>query len=147
MKITNKTIAIETKKRFDITDITDNAAAFLEESGVKNGLINIQTLHTTATIFVQENEPCLLQDIINHLERVAPQSINYKHDDFTHRTVNICADECRNGHSHCKALNLPTSVTLNVIEGKMQLGTWQKILFIELDAARPRKVQFQIIGE
>jgi len=52
-----------------------------------------------------------------------------------------------NGHSHCKAVHLPTSVTLNLIEGQMQLGTWQRIMFIELDRARDRKIQVQIFGE
>jgi len=147
MKISNKTIEIQTKKQFDIVDLTEKIKSFIKESSIKNGLINIQSLHTTASVFVQEKEPLLLEDIKKCLERIAPQSINYNHDDFSVRTVNICEDECRNGHSHCKAINLPTAVTLNLIDGKVQLGRWQSILFIELDRARERKAQIQIIGE
>ncbi len=143
----NKTIEINSKEQFDIVDLTYKIASFVKESEIKNGLVNIQTLHTTATVFVQENEPLLLEDIKKSLERIAPQNIDYSHDDFDKRTVNMCDDECRNGHSHCKAVRLPMSITLNLIDGQMQLGTWQKILFIELDRARPRKVQIQILGE
>jgi len=143
----NKTIKIKSKEQFDIVDLTDEIVSFVKESNIKNGLINIQSLHTTAAVLVQENEPLLLEDIKKSLERIAPQNIDYNHDDFSRRTVNMCDDECRNGHSHCKAVCLPTSVTLNLIDGEIQLGRWQKILFIELDRARDRKVQIQIIGE
>jgi len=147
MKTKNKIIEIKTKEQSDIVNLTDEIKSFVKESNIKNGLINIQSLHTTAAIFVQENEPLLLKDIKKYLERIVPQSINYSHDDFGQRTVNVCGDECRNGHSHCKAISLPTTVTLNLIDGEVQLGKWQKILFIELDRARERKVQVQIIGE
>ncbi len=147
MKTKNKTIEIKSKEQFDIIDLTDEIASFVRESEIKNGLVNIQSLHTTAVVFVQENEPLLLEDIKKSLERIAPQNIDYNHDDFGRRTVNMCDDECRNGHSHCKAVCLPTSVTLNLIDNKLQLGTWQRIMFIELDRARPRKIQIQILGE
>jgi len=147
METNNKTIKIKTKKQFDIANLTDEIVSFIEKSNIKNGLVNIQSMHTTTAVFIQENEPLLLDDIKKCLERLTPQSINYNHDDFSRRTINICADECRNGHSHCKAMHLPTSVTLNLIEGKLQLGTWQKILFIELDRPRDRKIQIQILGE
>ncbi len=147
MKTANKIIEIKSKEQFDIIDLTDRITAFVEESNIKNGLVNIQSLHTTTAVFVQENEPLLLQDIKKHLNRIAPQDLNYNHDDFSRRTVNLCDDEYRNGHSHCKALNLPTTITINLINNEIQLGKWQKILFIELDRARERKVQIQIIGE
>ncbi len=147
MKTTNKIIEIKSKEQFDATDLTNEIMSFVKESDIKNGLINIQSLHTTASIFVQENEPLLLQDIKKFLERIVPQGINYNHDDFGRRTVNLCENEYRNGHSHCKAINLPTAVTLNLIDGEIQLGQWQRILFIELDRARARKIQIQIMGE
>ena len=143
----NKTIEIKSKEQFDIVDLTDEIASFVKESKIKDGLVNIQSLHTTVVVLVQENEPLLLEDIKKSLERIAPQNIDYNHDDFARRTVNICDDECRNGHSHCKAVFLPISVALNLIDGQMQLGTWQRIMFIELDRARARKIQIQILGE
>src|SRR3989344_4737708 len=147
MKTANKTIEIKTKDFFDFIDLTDEIKDFVRESQVKNGFGNIQTLHTTATILLQENEPLLLEDLKNHLERVAPKNLPYNHDDFDRRTVNLCDNECVNGHSHCKASTLPSNITVNLINGQIQLGQWQRILFLELDRARDRKVQIQILGE
>ena len=147
MKTKNKVIEVNSKKQFDVVDLTDDVKSFVEKSGIVNGLVNVQTMHTTATVFVQENEPLLLEDIKKFLDKTVPQNIEYNHDDFDRRTVNMCDDECRNGHSHCKAIMLPVSITLNLIDGKIQFGQWQRILFVELDRARPRKIQIQIIGE
>jgi len=147
MKTTYKTLEYQTKGLFDFIDITDEVKNFLKESGIKNGLVNIQTLHTTAAVILNENEPLLIEDFKNHLKELAPQGLSYSHDDFSKRTVNLCDDECVNGHSHCKAIHLPVNITLNLINGEIQLGQWQRILFIELDKARERKAQIQIIGE
>jgi len=147
MKIKNKIIAYQTKGEFDFQDITDGVEKFIKESQIKNGLVNIQTLHTTAALILQEQEPLLIEDIKKNLENTAPKNLSYKHDDFSQRTVNMCGDECANGHSHCKAMHLQPNITLNLIDGKLQLGRWQRVLFIELDRSRDRKIQIQIIGE
>ncbi|MBU3918863.1 secondary thiamine-phosphate synthase enzyme YjbQ [Patescibacteria group bacterium] len=142
-----KILSLQTKSLLDIIDITDKIKAFVKEAKIKDGLINIQSLHTTATVFVNENEPLLLEDLKKHLERIAPVNNVYEHDDFEKRTVNMCEDECANGHSHCKAIHLPTSVCLNIKDNKIQFGPWQSIMFIELDRARKREIQIQILGE
>lgn len=147
MKTANKILEYQTKSEFDFIDITDEVKKFVEKSQIKNGLINIQILHTSAALVVNENEPFLLEDIKKNLENCSPKSQNYQHDNFSERTVNICPGECLNGHSHCKAIHLLVSVTLNIIKGKLQLGQWQNIMLVELDRSRPRKIQLQIIGE
>ena len=147
MKILNKTIEFQTKNEFDFVDITEKIKDFVKASNIKDGLVNVQILHTSSALMVNEKEPLLLEDIKNNLERVAPQNIDYRHDDFKVRTVNLCPDECVNGHSHCKAVHLLVNVTLNLIKGELQLGQWQRVFFVELDRSRPRKVQVQIIGE
>ncbi len=147
MKSANKTLQYQTKDIYDVIDITDDIKSFVKESGIKNGLINIQILHTSAGLLFNENEPLLLEDIKNNLERLAPQKLDYRHDDFSVRTVNLCDDECANGHAHCKAIYLQSTPTLNLINNEMQLGQWQRVMLIELDRSRPRKVQVQIIGE
>jgi len=147
MKSVFKTLDFKTKEQLDIVDITNQVKDFVKESSINNGLINIQTLHTTATIFVNEHEPLLIEDFKNHLKKLAATDEEYNHDDFERRTVNMCEDECANGHAHCKALHLPTNVCLNIKDQGLQLGTWQSILLIELDQSRDRKIQLQIIGE
>lgn len=147
MKIKNKTFEYKTKKEADFIDITERVEKFISESKIKDGLVNIQSLHTTMAVIVNENEPLLIKDMEPFLENIAPKKCDYNHDNFEIRTVNMCDDECTNGHSHCKAIVLPTSVTMNLIGGKLQLGQWQRIFIRELDRSRPRKVQIQIIGE
>lgn len=147
MKSVFKTLELESKGELEIIDITKTVKSFVKETDVKNGLANIQTLHTTATVFVNENEPLLWQDLKNHLNKLASREQEYNHDDFQRRTVNVCEDECANGHSHCRAINLPVNISLNILNNELQLGQWQRILFIELDRPRKRKIQIQILGE
>lgn len=147
MKTANTLLEYQMKEKFHFEDITDEVVKFVKESGIKNGLVNIQTMHTTAPLVLNENEPLLIEDIKQNLENTAPESLVYNHDNFEIRTVNMCDDECANGHSHCKAIRLPSSITLNLIEGKIQFGTWQRVLFFEMDRKRKRKVQIQVLGE
>jgi secondary thiamine-phosphate synthase enzyme len=147
MKTANKTIPVQSKTTYDFVNLTDEIKDFVCTSGIQNGLLNIQILHTSAGLIINEcDEPLLAKDIAHHLEQLAPQNRGYHHDNLEIRTVNVCNDECTNGHAHCKAIMLPTTITLNLIDGVLQLGTYQKIFFIELDNARNRKVQLHLIG-
>lgn len=146
VKIKSKILEFKTKKEFEFIDFTEKVLDFVKEAKIKGGLVNIQSLHTTATVIVNENEPLLIEDMKKNFREVAKKDIYYGHNDFGIRTVNMCDDECKNGHSHCLAAYMPTNVTLNLIDGKFQLGQWQRIFLIELDHSRPRKVQIQIVG-
>jgi len=147
MKIVTETIEFNTEKELDFIDFTDKVEDFIKKSQIKNGLVNIQTMHTTCPLLLNENEPLLLDDMKDHLKKLSPKDLGYNHNDFTRRTVNMCKDECENGHSHCLALHFPSSLTLNLIEGKLQLGQWQRVFLVELDRPRHRNVQMQIMGE
>ncbi len=147
MKIKNRIIKLKTKKGMEFIDLTNKIQNKITQSKIVKGLVNIQSMHTTTAVIVNEAEPLLIEDMKKLLNKLAPKSFNYQHDNFEIRTVNMCDGECDNGHSHNKALHLPTSVMLNIIKGKLQLGTWQRIFAIELDRARPRKIALQIIGE
>ena len=147
MVILSKTIEFQTKELFDFIDVTDEIKKFVKESRIKDGLVNIQLLHTSAGLIVNENEPLLIEDFKKNLEKTASKDLEYKHDNLDERTVNICEEECINGHSHCKAIHLLINATLNLIGGKVQLGRWQRVLLVELDHSRNRKVQIQIVGD
>ncbi|MFA7385368.1 MAG: secondary thiamine-phosphate synthase enzyme YjbQ [Candidatus Paceibacterota bacterium] len=147
MIIKNKILPYQTKEELEFIDITEEVMAFVKESGIKNGIINVQTMHTTSAIILNENEPLLIEDIKDNLRNLASQSVKYRHDDFEVRTVNMCDDECANGHAHCKAVYLPPNVVLNIVSSKLCLGQWQRLFFLELDRARQRKVNLQVIGE
>lgn len=146
MRITNRLVSFRSAQTLDFIDITDLIRKEIAESKVANGLVNIQSLHTTMAVIVNESEPLLISDMKKLLEESAPQTREYAHDDFKVRTVNMCEDECANGHAHNKALRLPVSIMLNVVEGKLQLGTWQRVFAVELDRPRDRRVALQIIG-
>lgn len=148
MIIKHKTLEYKTAGGYEFRDVTDDVFDFVKETGVQNGIMNVQTLHTTTALIVNENEPLLIEDMKNNFREIAKKDIYYGHNDFEIRTVNMCGlGECKNGHSHCLAAYLPTHVTLNIIDGKVSFGEWQRIFFIELDHARIRKVQVQVMGE
>jgi secondary thiamine-phosphate synthase enzyme len=146
MKIQHHTLGIATTAGAQFVDVTNQIAECVRLAGVNNGIVNVQTKHTTTAIVVNENEPLLMDDMKKTLERVAPSSATYRHDDFSIRSVNLEPHECRNGHSHCQALFLNASALLNIADGKMQLGRWQRIFFVELDGAKERTISIVIIG-
>ena len=118
----------------------------LTQAGVKNGTVTVFSRHTTAAIRLNENEPLLIEDMKLFLERMAPRNGDYKHNDFTIRTVNMTEDECPNGHAHCQQLLLSTSEAIPVIDGALQIGRWQRVFMVELDRPRPREVLVQVMG-
>ncbi|MBI2546743.1 YjbQ family protein [Candidatus Woesearchaeota archaeon] len=145
MKFYAETLRLDSTEKLDIMDITSEVNAILKASRVKQGLVTVFSKHTTTALRINENEPRLLQDLKLFLEQHAPSSGKYLHDDMDERDVPI--DEQVNGHSHLKQIMLGTSETIPVSNGKMQLGTFQSILFIELDGPRARNVSIHIQGE
>lgn len=147
MKIINHIIKLKSAASLDFIDVTEKIQRKIKEAGVKNGIINIQSLHTTMAVIVNEAEPLLISDMKKLLEKLAPRTYKYMHDNFDIRTVNMCDGECANGHAHNKALHLPTSAMMNILKNELQLGRWQRIFAVELDRSRPRQIALQIIGE
>ncbi|MEM3507572.1 MAG: secondary thiamine-phosphate synthase enzyme YjbQ [Candidatus Bathyarchaeia archaeon] len=139
MNIITKYIVLNTKGENDIIDITNDVSKAVKESKLKNGSIVIFIPGSTGAITTIEYEPGLLKDFPKMLERVAPKDIEYEHHKTWHNW---------NGHSHVKASLLGPSLTVPFINGELALGTWQQIVFIELDIKkRERKLILQIIGE
>ena len=130
----------------EFIDITDDVQRIVAESGVTFGQVTVFSTHTTAAVKLNENEPLLLQDMARIIQQVAPLHAEYEHNDFSRRTVNIEDGECANGHAHCQNLFLGASETLPIIDGRMPLGQWQRIFFIELDRPRDRRVLVNIVG-
>jgi len=147
MKNANKILRYSTKEMYDFIDITTEVENFVTETKIKNGLVNVQIFHTSAALIINEYEPLLLEDIKRNLEECSSCNLDYRHDDFSVRTVNLCENECDNGHSHCKAIHLASNAVFNLIDGKLQRGQYQNIILLELDRPRPRQVQIMIIGE
>jgi secondary thiamine-phosphate synthase enzyme len=146
IEVYRHTLHLRSQECLQFIDLTEKIRTLVRCSNICNGLVNVQTKHTTTAILINENEPLLLQDLRRTLESFAPREASYLHDDFDVRTVNMTPDERPNGHAHCKAMFLRSSETLNAIDGKLDLGCWQSIFFLELDAARERSVSITILG-
>jgi len=140
-------IRVVTRHATEFVDLTDRLEALVAHTGTQTGLMNVQTLHTTTAIIVNEHEPLLLDDFHCLLDRTAPADAAYRHDDLTVRTVNLTAGERTNGHAHCRSLLLGPSACLNVVEGTLHLGQWQRVFLVELDGPRTRDVSVLLFGE
>jgi secondary thiamine-phosphate synthase enzyme len=128
-------------------DLTDRIERLVADASVRTGFVNIQTRHTTTALVVNEHEPLLFTDFERQLEETASAERRYRHDDPVERIVNLTPDERPNGHAHCRAMFLPTSACLNIVNGRLQLGRWQRVLFVELDGPQERSVSTVIFGE
>lgn len=140
-------IRLTTRHPTEFIDLTDRLERLVADAGVRFGILNVQTLHTTTAVVVNEHEPLLLADFRGLLESAAPGDARYRHDDTTARTVNVTAAERPNGHAHCRALLLPSSVSLNVASGRLLLGQWQRVFLVELDGPREREISALLLGE
>lgn len=145
MPIINKFIEIETEQGINIYNITPHINDFIASTSIKNGQVLVFSRHTTTALAINENEERLLEDIKVFLGKLAPESDRYLHNDLHLRVVP--EDEPMNAHSHLMAMMLSTSDVIPIVDGKLALGTWQSVLFFELDGARKRTVFFQISGE
>jgi len=140
-------LQVHTDRPTVFIDLTDEVNDLVAGASIDAGIVNIQTLHTTTAIVVNEHEPLLLSDFVALIERAAPLPFSYRHDDIRIRTVNVTPGERPNGHAHCRALLLCPAVSLNVVRGRIQLGRWQRIFLAELDGPRTRDVSVMIIGQ
>ena len=139
MSVVTKQISLQTTGETDMIDITDQVVEALDAAGLRNGVVTIFISGATAAITTIEYEPGLLKDFPDMLERIAPKTIEYEHGRKWH-------DE--NGHSHVRASLLGPSLTIPFSNGKLFLGTWQQIVFVELDVhQRSRNLVLQIVGE
>ncbi len=139
MTVKTKQLSIHTKGEGDILDVTGAVAEAVVETRLKNGIVTVFVPGSTGALTTIEYEPGLLKDFPNMLERVAPKNLVYEHEKRWHDG---------NGHSHVRASLVGPSLTVPFANGRLTLGTWQQIIFMELDVrSRVRNLILQIIGE
>jgi secondary thiamine-phosphate synthase enzyme len=131
---------VGTQGNTDVIDITDDVARIAAQSGVRQGLLVVFVVGSTAGITTTEAEPGLLtHDLKAFYDRIAPAGQYYKHEETWH-------DD--NGHAHVRASALGPSLTVPIVDGRMTLGTWQQIVLLDFDTrGRRREVVVQIVGE
>lgn len=127
---------IDTNLAVELIDITDNVLEDVNKSSIRSGICVISTPHTTTAIIINENEPGLLSDMFNLLNKLVPPGAGYNHDRIDN-----------NADSHLRAMLLGSSETIPIVDGKLVLGTWQRIFFVELDGPRQRKANITLIRQ
>ncbi len=137
MKAYTKYLTFHTKNRREYINITDEISEAVVESRVKEGLVLVSAMHITASIYINDDEDGLIADIDEWLDKLAPSRPDYLH----HQTGEDNAD------AHLKNLLLHHQVLVPVTDGRLTLGTWQRIFYAEFDGQRQKRVIVKIIGE
>jgi len=142
MQVHFQEISLRTRKRMEILDITESVQKAVGESGIRNGLVGLWVPHATAAIAVNEHDTDLWEDILVAFERLVPLKADYRHNAKYEWTPSE-----QNAHAHILNSLIKPDVTIPLRAGRVQLGTWQSILFIEMDGSRTRTVNVEVIGE
>ena len=136
---------LQTGEGIQIYNLMDSLNEEITKSGLKEGIVNIISRHTTTALTINEYEPRLLDDLRSFLSEIAPPDRPYKHNDIHLRECH--SDDPKNAHSHILAMLLSNNESIPLVNGRFSLGTWQSVLLFELDGPRQRKVGVQIIGQ
>lgn len=129
-------LSFNTKNRRELVRITEDVKRIVEESGIREGLCLVSSMHLTASVIVQDDEEGLHQDMWEWFERLAPYREDYEH----HRTGED------NGDAHLKNLLTHLQVVLPVTNGRLDLGPWQEIFYAEFDGQRKKRIVVKVIG-
>ena len=137
MKSHTAYLTFRTPRRKEIVPITTEVERIIRASGIEEGLALVSAMHITASVIVQDEELGLWQDILEWVEKVAPENPNYLH----HRTGED------NGDAHLKNLLLHHQVVLPITRGEIDFGPWQRLFYVEFDGQRSKRVLVKVIGE
>ena len=135
MKVHVSTVRVETTRRLEIVDITGLVEHKVKESSVRNGIVTVFVPHATAAIIANEYEPRLVEDYIEAFKSIAPPGRSWRH--------NVIDD---NAHAHLIAGIIGPSRQFPLVDGRIERGTWQNIMLVELDGPRTRRIIVHIIG-
>jgi secondary thiamine-phosphate synthase enzyme len=139
MKILTKELKLSTNGRAEMIDITDDVQAMLTKNGFREGNVTLFVPGSTGALTTIEYEPGLLRDYPEFFEKIIPSNVSYHHDNTWHDG---------NGHSHLRASLQGPSLVVPFAEGRLLLGTWQQIIFVDFDnRPRTRRIVVQFIGE
>ena len=133
-KVVNRSYSFSTRGEIDFVDLTDKVQEAVSDSAIRNGIVHVFAPHATGILILTENDSGLLNDIKAFLEEIIPKRRAYQHPS--------------NAHAHLRSVLLPPDKTLPVIDGRVEFGTWQSLLFVETDVyPRKRTVLMQVMGE
>jgi secondary thiamine-phosphate synthase enzyme len=137
MRIHSEYMTVQTKEKREFMNITPNIKDAAEKSGIRDGLILISSLHANSGVFVNDEDPGLLQDIAEWADRLAPSNWNYHHGSRAES----------NASAHLQSLLLNHQAFVSLTDGKLELGPWQQVIYAELDGQRPKRIVIKVFGE
>ncbi|WP_457621510.1 secondary thiamine-phosphate synthase enzyme YjbQ [Persephonella sp.] len=135
-KVYTEYITFNTKNRRELIRITERVQEAVRKSGIQEGLCLVSAMHLTASVFIQDDEEGLHQDIWDWLEKLAPFRSDYRH--------HLTGED--NGDAHLKNLLTHLQIIVPVTDGRLDLGPWQEIFYAEYDGQRPKRVVIKILG-
>ncbi len=138
MKSYRKEITFHTKTRRAYLNITHEVEKCINESGIKEGLVLVNPMHITSSIFINDDEAGLHNDFEVWLEKIAPEK---PHSQYRHNGYEDNAD------AHLKRQIMGREVVVALTNGKLDFGTWEQIFYGEFDGMRPKRILVKIIGE
>jgi len=137
MKTFTDYLWMNTKNQREIINITNQVEAIVEKSKVSEGMVLVSAMHITASIFVNDEESGIKQDLLEWAEKIAPFNPNYNH----HKTGES------NGDAHLKSILFHHEVTIPITKGKLDFGPWQQVFYGEFDGQRKKRVIVKVLGE
>jgi secondary thiamine-phosphate synthase enzyme len=137
LKTHKEYLTFNTSRHREYIHITPKVEKIVQNSGIKDGIVLVSAMHITAGVYVNDNEPGLIEDIDKWLEELAPFQPDYQH----HETGED------NGDSHLKALLIHHQVILPLEKGRLNLGRWQRVFYAEFDGQRSKRVLVMVMGE
>ena len=141
VRVFSRTMTVNTRERTELINLTNDLGAFVESTGIRDGYVQISSLHTTAGLFMNEWQDALLTDIRSMIEQIVPRELYYRHND---PEFSDC--DRHNADSHLRNVVVGHSISVPVSEGKVVLGTWQSVIMAEFDGPNERKVFLQAFG-
>ena len=150
MKVFQQERTLRTAGGLSVRDITDEVNEAVRASAIVNGIACVYSPHTTCCVRVNEFETGFLEDFADMLKRLVPSEHYYAHNDWDRQRENVGPEDTDfgNGHAHCMAMLLGSAgESIPVAEGSIQLGTHQRVLFLELDRERERRWIVQVVGD
>ena len=148
MRSRTTTVEVTLPARYAYLDLTEELQRAVKDAGVTEGAAIVYCPHTTCALLINEWEDGALEDFRERLRALVPEDAYYAHDDLERRTQNLDeVEERRNGHAHVKAMLLgASSQAIPVSGGEPVLGRWQRLLLLELDDPKERRVVFHVFG-
>lgn len=140
-KVASTTLEFNTAERLELKSITREIVAFVEQTPIRDGIVQVSSLHTTAGLMLNETQGALLSDIASFFEQIIPRGVYYKHND---PLLSDC--DRKNADAHLRVMVSGQSLSIPIVDGRLKLGTWQNILLTEFDGPNNRKIHIQVMG-